>query len=209
MASSAIKTYKLVDSKKDFLVNLDAAIQENKLTIGTLDQFKQIIMDNSNIISNSFCSSLSQFTFELSFPYPEFVHWVVQNYVPSTKQILSLDGSRVILTLNPKTLRKTLCLPPINPDTIQFLEEKSLDIKKALNPDQLYMFMSKMFRQDINPSKFSFPYDISLFSETLQVVFSLLIQILCLEDDKSIIKIMVGTICLVSQSTKEFSLSFD
>ena len=71
------------------------------------------------------------------------------------------------------------------------------------------MFMSKMFRPNINPSKFSFPYDISLFSETLQVVFSLLSQIFGLEDDKLVTEIMVGTVCLVSQSIKEFKLSFD
>ena len=69
--------------------------------------------------------------------------------------------------------------------------------------------MSKMFRPDISPSKFSFPYDISLFSETLQVVFSLLSQILGLEEDKFLTDIMVGIVCLVSQSTKGFSLSFD
>lgn len=100
MASTAIKTCKSVDPKEEFLVNLDASIQENRLTLGTLDQIKQIIMDNSNIISDSLFSSLSQFTLEPTFPYPEFVHWTVQNYVSSTKQILSSDGSRVILTLN-------------------------------------------------------------------------------------------------------------
>ena len=66
-----------------------------------------------------------------------------------------------------------------------------------------------MFKIDISPSNYSFPYDISLFSETLQVVFSLLSQILGLEDDKTVTKIMVGIICLVSQSAKEFSLNFD
>ena len=30
-----------------------------------------------------------------------------------------------------------------------------------------------------------------------------------LENDKSITKVMVGTVCLVSQSVKEFNLSFD
>ena len=74
MASNAIKTCKSINPKEKFLVNLDAAIQANKLTLGTLDQIKQTILDNSNIISDSFCSSLSQFTFEPTFQYPEFVH---------------------------------------------------------------------------------------------------------------------------------------
>ena len=110
MASFAIKTCKSIDPKEEWLVDLDTLIQESRLTLGTLDHIKQVIMDNSNIISNNFCSSLSQFTFEPTFPYPEFVHWTVQNYVPATKQILSADGSRVILTLNLETLRKTLCV---------------------------------------------------------------------------------------------------
>lgn len=118
MASGAIKSCKLVNPKEEFLVDLDASIQENKLTLGTLDQIKHTIMDNSNIISDNFCSSLSQFTFKPTFPYPKFVHWVVQNYIPSTKQILSSDGSKEILTLNPETLRKTLCIPPTNPDDV-------------------------------------------------------------------------------------------
>lgn len=67
--------------------------------------------------------------------------------------------------------------------------------------------MSKMFKLEISPSNYSFPYDISLFTETVQGVFSLLSQILGLEDDKTITKIMVGIVCLVSQSTKEFNLS--
>ena len=71
------------------------------------------------------------------------------------------------------------------------------------------MFMSKMFKPDISPSKFSFPCNISLFSQTLQVVFSLLSQIMGLQDDKLVTEIMVGTMCLVIQSTKEFDLSFD
>ena len=69
--------------------------------------------------------------------------------------------------------------------------------------------MSKMFQLDISPFNFSFPYDISIFSETLQVVFSLLSQILGLENDKSITEVMVGTIYLVSQFVKKFNLSFD
>jgi hypothetical protein len=69
--------------------------------------------------------------------------------------------------------------------------------------------MSKMFKPDISPSNYSFPYDISLFSETLQAVFSLLSQILGLEDDRIVTEIMVDIVCLVSQSAKEFNLNFD
>ena len=95
-------------------------------------------------------------------------------------------------------MRKAFCLSPTNSNVVQFIEEKSLAIVKSLSPDQLYTFMSKMFKPDLSPSNYVFPYDSSLFSETLQVVFSLLSQILGLEDDKIVTKIMVSIVCLVS-----------
>jgi len=146
---------------------------------------------------------------EPTFPHPEFVHWVVSNYVSSTKQVISYDGSRIIVSINPETLRKALCLPPANSDVVQFTEEKSLAIVKALSLDKLYTFMSKMFKLEISPSNYAFPYDSSLFFEALQAVFSMLSQILGLEDDKTVTEIMVSIVCLVSQSAKEISLIFD
>lgn len=87
------------------------------------------------MISDSFCSTLSQFSLEPTFPHPELVHWVVSNYVSSTKQVISYDGSKVIVFINPQSLRKDLCLPPANSDVVQFTEEKSLSIVKTLSPD--------------------------------------------------------------------------
>lgn len=69
--------------------------------------------------------------------------------------------------------------------------------------------MSKMFKPDISPLNYAFPYDSYLFAEALQAIFSILSQILGLEDDKIVTEIMVGIVFLVSQFTKEVSLSFD
>ena len=113
------------------------------------------------------------------------------------------------MSVNSQAVRKALCLPLPTPEVVQFTEESSLAIIKALNPDQLYTFMSKMFKPDVSPSNHAFPYDRSLFSEPLQAAFSILSQILGLEDDSKVTEIMVGVICLVSQSSKEINLSFD
>ena len=211
MTTNAIKTYKNVDPKEELLIDLDVVIKETELTLGTLSQIKQTILDNLNIISDTLCSSLSQFTIEPTFPFPELIHWVVDNYVPSMKQILSADRTKVIATINSETLRKAFCLPIPNPNqnSIQFSEENNLVVIKSLNSDQLYTFMSKMFRPDISPSNYTFPYDVSLFIETIQVIFSLLSQILGLDSDRFVTEVMVGIVFLVSQSIKEFALSFD
>lgn len=132
MVTSAIKSCKQADLKEEFSVDLDSTIRENEFTLGTLSLIKKIILDDPNIIFDSFCSSLSQFVIKPTFPYLEFIHWVVENYVPSTKQILSSDATKVITTINPEALRRALCLPSPNPNVVQFSEEKNLAIIKAL-----------------------------------------------------------------------------
>ena len=113
------------------------------------------------------------------------------------------------MSINSQAVREALCLPLPTPEVVQFIEESSLAIIKALSPEQLYTFMTKMFRPNANPSSHAFPYDRSLFFEPLQATFSILSQILGLEDDSKVTEIMVGVICLVSQSSKEVNLNFD
>lgn len=74
MASPTIKTCKSIDPKEEYLVDLDTSIPETILTLSSLNQINQTILDNSNIISNSFCTSMSIFTLEPTFLHPEFVH---------------------------------------------------------------------------------------------------------------------------------------
>ena len=57
--TNSIKTCKSVDPKEELLIDLDVGIRETQLIVGTLNQVKQTIMDNSNIIWHTLCSSLS------------------------------------------------------------------------------------------------------------------------------------------------------
>ena len=191
MASSAILSCKSIDPAEDYLFDLEVFIRETTLNFGPLHHTKQLLVDNSHIISQAFCSNIAKSTLEPTFPYPELIHWVVSNFVPSTKQAISYDGGKIILSINSQAVRKALCLPLPTPEVVQFTEENSLAIIKALSPDQLYTFMMKMFRPDASPSKHAFPYDRSLFSEPLQAAFSILSQILGLEDDSKVTEIMV------------------
>ena len=59
MASPAILTCKSIDPGEDYLIELDAFIHETNLTFGPLSQIKQVMLNNSNMISESFYSNLS------------------------------------------------------------------------------------------------------------------------------------------------------
>ena len=66
-----------------------------------------------------------------------------------------------------------------------------------------------MFKLDVSPTHATFPHNISLFIEPIQAVFSLMSQILGLDSDKLVIEVMVGILCLVSQSKEQFCLNYD
>ena len=66
-----------------------------------------------------------------------------------------------------------------------------------------------MFKPGISLVSSAFPYDISLFIEPIQVVFSLLSQILGLDSDRLVTKVLIGTLYLVSQSKNEVCLNYD
>ena len=74
MASPAILSCKSIDPGEDYLIDLDAFVHETSLTFGPLSHIKQLLLDNSNSISQGFCSNISQFSLEPTFPHPELVH---------------------------------------------------------------------------------------------------------------------------------------
>ena len=100
MVSTAILSCKSIDPGEDYLIDLDVFIRETSLTFGPLHHTKQLLMDNLNVISQTFCSNVSQSALEPTFPYLELTHWVISNFVLSTKQVISYDGSKIIVSIN-------------------------------------------------------------------------------------------------------------
>ena len=118
MTTSAFLSCKSIDPAEDFVVDLDVSINETVLNFGPLHHTKQLLAENSQTVSPRLCSNLAQFALEPTYPYPELVHWAVSNFIPSTKQIISLDGNRILLSVNAQTVRKALCLPLPTPEVV-------------------------------------------------------------------------------------------
>ena len=118
MATSAISSCKSIDPAEDFVIDLDVFISETTLNFSPLHHTKQLLADNSHAISQSFCSNIAQFALEPTYPCPELVHWVVSNFIPSTKQVISYDGNKIILSVNSHAVRKALCLLLPTPEVV-------------------------------------------------------------------------------------------
>ena len=115
-ATATIQTCKSVDPVETYIIDLDASILETKLTIHDQSQIKNIIAQSPKIISKALCSSLSQFTIEPTFPFPELIHWSAKNYAPSSRQIISADGTRVICNINSQAIRRAFNIPSMDSD---------------------------------------------------------------------------------------------
>ena len=47
---------------------------------------------------------------------------------------------------------------------------------KSLTAEEVMSFMSELFKPDVNTTHAAFPYDLSLFTEPIQAIFSLMSQ---------------------------------
>ena len=54
--------------------------------------------------------------------------------------------------------------------------------------------MAKLLKPDANQTQYTFPYDLSSFIEPIQVILSLLGQILGLDSDQYVTEVMIGTV---------------
>ena len=104
MVFPAILSCMSIDPGEDYLIDLDSFVHETNLTFGPLSHINQVLLNNSNMISKGFCSNISQFSLEPTFPHPKLVHWVVSNYVLSTKKLISYDRSRIIVSINSQAI---------------------------------------------------------------------------------------------------------
>ena len=163
MASSTIiQSCKRVDQKEEQLIDLDAGISETNLTLRNLIEIKNKLTQIFNLILHTFYSSLFEVTIEHTFPFQDFVHSIVKNYVKSNSHVLSSDDSRIICTINPNSVRRSLGLPmpSAGQQVTQFSKISSLSAIKSLTFEEVMTFMAKLLEPEVNQPHFTFPYDL-------------------------------------------------
>jgi hypothetical protein len=69
--------------------------------------------------------------------------------------------------------------------------------------------MAKLLKPDANQTQDTFPYNISSFIEQIQAILSLLSQIIGLNSNQFVTKVMIGTLYLVSQSKEQNSFRYE
>ena len=113
-SSTIIESCKHLDPKEEQLIDFEEGIYEIILTLGNLIEIKNKLSQIPNLIPDTFYSSIIELIIKLTFPFQDFVHWIVKNYVKSNSQVLSSCSSHIICTINPNSVRRSLGLPMPN-----------------------------------------------------------------------------------------------
>ena len=100
-------------------------------------------------------------------------------------------------------------MPSVRHLVTQFSEISNHSAINALIIEEFVFFMAKLLKPKVNQTHATFPYDLSLFLEPIQAIFSLMSHILGLDSDQLVTKVMVGTLYFVSQSKEQHCFNYD
>ena len=79
--SSSKSSGKSQKSKEDPCVDLDVAISDTSFTLGSFSEIKACLQENPDVISQELYDSLLEVVVEPTYHFPEFMHWIANNFV--------------------------------------------------------------------------------------------------------------------------------
>ena len=122
---------------------------------------------------------------------------------------MNSNGSKVMCHINMQSIREASPILESDEDLIeQFLELSCLDSVRGLGQSQLQSFISKMTKHDVSIEGLTFPRKNSIFQDPFQSLFSLMSQVLGLDDDRLVFEVMIGCLLEVSHSKSPKCLNF-
>lgn len=79
--SSSKSSGKSQKSKEDPCVDLNVDIPDTSFTLGSFSQIKACLQENLDVISQKLSNSLLEVVIEPTYHFPEFMHWIANNFV--------------------------------------------------------------------------------------------------------------------------------
>ena len=110
-----------------------------------------------------------------------------------------------------QSIREALCLSDLtDEESIQFDEKDSIRCFRELSLEQKVEFFSKFLKIDQSIEGLFLPYSIEIFNDYVQPLFSLMRQILGLDDDRLVSEVMLGFLVKFCQSEEQIKcINFD
>ena len=146
------------------------------------------------------CSSFSYyFSIKQTLPYPEFVEWCANSYSSSERVIMSHTTSKILCKVDAKTIRGILILPDNFPDSYESLNEKVLiEMYKKCRNEVRCQFLSSILKDGQSLEVLFLPYNVNIFKKEVQLVTTLVRQILGLDNDIHISEVILSFLLSIS-----------
>lgn len=77
----------------DSVIDLDGNVFETQIELGLILELQSLVKVIPSIISQSTVDLVKNYCLELSFVFPEFIHWSTSNYAIKSRIVMSSNNS--------------------------------------------------------------------------------------------------------------------
>lgn len=184
---------KLLDPAKEYIIDLQAGVFDFVSTVGLWVKSKHQIYQETLLIPKKLKVSMKYFALERSYHFLEFIQWSMSNYAKSDRVLMNCDGWKFLCRFNHESNRETLLVPETNVGDIeQFNKVECIRSFIETIQEGRSKFWLKLLKPNKNTDTMSLPCDIGVFQKPVQLFFSLLSQILGLDDDSLVAEVIIG-----------------
>ena len=174
------------------IVDLDNNVFETQVELHLISELKSLAKVIPNVIGQ-FAMELVYYILEPSYILPELIHWLASNYAVESRVVMNSNSSWVVCNINSQTSRQALRLPESNlQQSVSFNEENLISSFRKIENEVKLGFMLNLLKSNQAIEKLTFPYDLQDFKDCVKQFFSLLSQVLCLDNDKQVQEVMVS-----------------
>ena len=120
---------------------------------------------------------------------------------------MSRTNSKILCRIDEKVVRKVLSLPdnfPVNPES--FNEQVLIELYKNCETEIRCQFLSSILKVVQLLEGLFFPYNVSIFIDEVQLVMSMVSQVLGLDNDRHASKVILGFLLSIGSTDPESNL---
>ena len=197
----------VTNDREEFLVDRHRGICDPFLSTGSVSGSKEKLwsyFSQGNDVLNVCKSFLYHFSLDKTLHFPEFAEWCAVNYSPSQRIIVSRSASKILCKIDASVVRENLSLPesyPVNRESIN--ESVLAEFFKNCESESRCQFLSSILKEGQSLEGLFLPYPLHIFKAEVQLVMSLVCQVLGLDDDCRIGDVILGFLLKINSLSPE------
>ena len=198
---------RILDDREEYLVDRDRGVCDPFLSVGSVSVSEEKLWQynlQGNDILNACKSFLYYFAVEQILHFPEFAEWCAVNYSSSQRVIVSQSTSRILCKIDVNVIRENLNFPDNYPDCHEPVNESILaELYKNCGTEAHCKFLSSILNEGQSLDGLFPPYHVRIFRDEVQLVVSLVCQVMGLDDDCHVNEVILGFLLKISSLGSE------